>query len=113
MLASTPVRFERPADLGAPVSFAATFRPLMLVLLAGLSLPLAAQTQTPHLGAPFTVPAQGAVVIEAENFDDGGQDVAYHDNTPTSTAGGQYRTGEGVDIITSTDSAGGNFVVNN
>ncbi len=87
-------------------------RTLMLALLAGLSLPLAAQTQTPHLGQPFTVPAQGAVIIEAEDFDNGGQDVAYHDNV-LGNAGGQYRTGEDVDIITSTDSTGGNFVVNN
>jgi len=114
MLASVAVHCERTVDPGAAVFFATSMlRTLVLVLLASLSLPLAAQTQTPHLGAPFTVPAQGAVVIEAENFDDGGQDVAYHDNTPTSNAGGQYRTGEGVDIITSTDSAGGNFVVNN
>src|SRR4030095_3861853 len=87
-------------------------RGLALALLAGLSLPLAAQTQVPHLGQPFTVPAQGSVITEAENFDDGGEGVAYHDNV-AGNAGGQYRTGDSVDIIVSLDSAGGGFVVNN
>jgi len=88
-------------------------RTVALALLAGLSWPLAAlaQTQTPYLGMPFVVPAQGAVIIEAENFDNGGEGVAYHDNV-TGNAGGQYRTGD-VDIIVTRDPAGGGFVVNN
>jgi len=91
------------------VSFAASaLRTLMLGLLAGLSLPLAAQTQTPFGGTPIPLPG----TFEAENFDNGGEGVAYHDNV-AGNAGGQYRTGDSVDIIVSLDSAGGGFVVNN
>ena len=63
---------------------------------------------TPYSGTPVVVPA----TIEAENFDKGGEGVAYHDNV-AGNAGGQYRTSEGVDIIASTDSAGGGYVINN
>ena len=51
-------------------------------------------------------------IIEAENFDRGGEGVAYHDNVK-GNAGGQYRTSEDVDIIASVDSAGGGYVVSN
>ena len=63
---------------------------------------------TPYAGTPVVVPA----TIEAENFDKGGEGVAYHDNV-RGNAGGQYRTSEDVDIIASADSAGGGYVINN
>jgi hypothetical protein len=65
-------------------------------------------TPSPFKGAPFPVPG----LIEAENFDLGGEGVAYHDNVK-GNAGGQYRTSEDVDIIVSSDSLGGGYVVNN
>src|SRR5437762_11281055 len=78
--------------------------------LLAASLPIAAQTQTPSpfSGTPISVPA----TFEAENFDRGGEGVAYHDNVK-GNAGGQFRTSEDVDIIVSTDSAGGGYVVHN
>jgi hypothetical protein len=57
---------------------------------------------------PIPVPG----TFEAENFDLGGEGVAYHDNV-AGNAGGQYRTAEDVDIVASTDAIGGGFVVNN
>ena len=63
---------------------------------------------TPYTGTPVAVPA----TIEAENFDRGGEGVAYHDNV-RGNAGGQYRTSEDVDIVVSADSAGGGYVINN
>jgi hypothetical protein len=63
---------------------------------------------TPYSGTPIAVPA----TFEAENFDLGGESVAYHDRT-SGNAGGQYRLKEDVDIIVSADSAGGGYVVNN
>jgi hypothetical protein len=48
---------------------------------------------------------------EAEDFDLGPQDVAYHDND-MGNAGGQYRTTD-VDIVVSSDSEGGSYAVNN
>jgi hypothetical protein len=69
------------------------------------ALPLAAGAQTPYTGTAIPIPG----TFEAENFDLGGEGVAYHDNVP-GNAGGQYRTSEGVDI--DSDPAAG-FVVNN
>jgi hypothetical protein len=65
--------------------------------------------QSPFTGSPFAVPGS----FEAENFDLGGEGVAYHDAVP-GNAGGQYRTTEDVDIITpaaGTNASG--HVVNN
>lgn len=52
-------------------------------------------TQSPYTGSPFAVPG----TFEAENFDLGGEGVAYHD-LGTGNAGGVYRTSEDVDIYT-------------
>ncbi len=52
-------------------------------------------SQSPYTGSPFAVPG----AFEAENFDLGGEGVAYHDAVP-GNAGGQYRTAEDVDIYT-------------
>ena len=56
--------------------------------------------------SPKTVPG----VIEAEDFNTGGEGVGYHDNVP-GNSGGAYRTTEDVDIIASSDAAGGNYVI--
>jgi aryl-phospho-beta-D-glucosidase BglC (GH1 family) len=55
-------------------------------------------TQTPWTGTAYAVPGR----IEAENFDKGGQGVAYSD-TDAANNGSQYRTSEAVDIETSTE----------
>lgn len=57
-----------------------------------------AAAQAPHGGTAWAIPGK----IEAENFDDGGEGVAYHDLTATNTQG-QYRTTEGVDIEAATE----------
>jgi hypothetical protein len=49
--------------------------------------------QQPYGGTPWPVPGK----IEAEDYDTGGEGVAYHD-TDVSNSGGQYRTADGVDI---------------
>jgi endoglucanase len=51
----------------------------------------------------------GALRVQAEDFDTGGQGVAYND-TDTANNGGQYRTSEGVDVATTTDTGGGYYV---
>ncbi|HLZ07133.1 MAG TPA: carbohydrate-binding domain-containing protein, partial [Chloroflexota bacterium] len=51
----------------------------------------AAGGETPFGGTPWPIPGQ----IEAENFDNGGQGVAYND-TDAVNQGGQYRPSEGV-----------------
>jgi hypothetical protein len=65
-------------------------------------------TGTPFTGTPVALPA----MFEAENFDKGGEGVAYHDLTATNT-GGAYRTSEAVDIVSSGDPAGGGPIVVN
>jgi glucosylceramidase len=56
---------------------------------------------TPFGGTAAAVPG----TIEAENFDNGGESVAYHDLS-ASNLGGQYRAGD-VDIEATTDTGGG------
>src|SRR5436190_3455154 len=53
-------------------------------------------------GTPWAVPG----TIQAEDFDTGGENVAYHD-LETANLGGQYRTADGVDVETTTDTGGG------
>jgi hypothetical protein len=57
----------------------------------------ASVAQTPYSGTPAAIPGK----IEAENYDNGGEGVAYHDLT-TTNQGGQYRT-DAVDIGTATE----------
>jgi hypothetical protein len=60
----------------------------------------------PYLGTPATINQK----IEAENFDIGGEGVAYHDTTSANT-GAALRLLENVDIAATTDDAGGFSVV--
>jgi len=62
---------------------------------------VAPPASTPYGGTPAAVPG----TIEAENFDDGGEGVAYHDLTP-GNSGGVYRQTD-VDISGASDSGGG------
>jgi hypothetical protein len=62
-----------------------------------------ASPTTPFSGTPASVPG----VIQAENFDLGGEGKAYHDATP-GNSGGSYRTDVDVDIV---PGAGG-YVIN-
>jgi endoglucanase Acf2 len=53
---------------------------------------------TPYTGTPVLVPA----LIQAENYDNGGEGVAYHDND-AKNVGLAYRPNEGVDLEASND----------
>ena len=61
-------------------------------------------TETPFQNQPQGVPG----TIEFENYDNGGEGVAYHD-TDSANLGGQYRH-DGVDLSNATDAGGGYFV---
>jgi Carbohydrate binding module (family 6) len=61
----------------------------------------ASAPSAPHNGVAASLPG----LIEAENFDDGGEAAAYHDSGLTND-GGQYRS-EDVDIQTTIDQGGG------
>jgi glucose/arabinose dehydrogenase/type 1 glutamine amidotransferase len=64
---------------------------------SGISL-----SQSPFGGTPWAVPG----TIQAEDFDNGGEGIAYHD-TDASNNGGQYRPTEGVDIEATSDTGTG------
>ena len=50
-------------------------------------------------------------VIEAEDFDTGGEGPGYHDNTPGNQGNAGFRTAEDVDIFGSNDSGSGSWYI--
>ena len=71
---------------------------------------LAADTPFTVDGQPWAVAARGASVIEAENYDYGGEGVAYH-SSYASNPGGAYRPDEGVGVEGPSAAAGGTYNV--
>ncbi|HXB13436.1 MAG TPA: TIM-barrel domain-containing protein, partial [Bacteroidia bacterium] len=67
-----------------------------------IKIPLTATGEAPYGGTPWPIPG----TIQAENYDVGGQGIAYYD-TDSANDGGQYRTTESVDVETCTDTGGG------
>jgi hypothetical protein len=63
----------------------------ILCIVASFGLLMA--QQAPYGGTPAVVPG----IIEAENYDNGGEGIAYHD-ADDNNSGAQYRPDEGVDI---------------
>jgi hypothetical protein len=70
----------------------------------GGTTPPPAPGPVPFTGTPMALPG----VIEAENFDEGGNGASYRDTT-SGNAGGQYRAGD-VDIEDTSDGGGGHDV---
>jgi hypothetical protein len=60
-------------------------------------------------GEPHAIRSTATTRIQAEDFDTGGQGVAYNDNS-TPNYGNAYRTSESVDVQTCTDTGGGHNV---
>jgi hypothetical protein len=83
---------------------------LYIFLIAAIACLFAAdvhaQAGSPYGGAPWSIPG----MIEAEDFDSGGEGVGYHD-VDIENKGGQYRPLEGVDIGISEDGAGSLYMV--
>jgi len=72
------------------------------ICLAAAPVFASSYSGTPYQGSPASVPG----TIQAEDFDNGGEGVAYHDSGPNNS-GGAYRSG-GVDIEAA---AGGGYDV--
>lgn len=71
------------------------------------SVRVSTSPQSPFLAAgPVQISGTATTKIEFENFDKGGQGVAYNDATPTND-GGVTRTGESVELKSTSDSGGG------
>ena len=52
----------------------------------------------------------GGATIEIEDFDTGGQDIAYNDTTSGNSGGSNYRAGSSVDLGTSSSASNNTFV---
>ena len=65
--------------------------------------------QSPYGGKPWEI--KDGARIEAEHFDNGGQDISYSD-VDSINDGDDYRITEGVDIRQTSDSGGGYFIRN-
>ena len=89
-----PQRWRLVMDSNGATTAVANFNYIRVTAASGQS--------RPYGGVPAALPG----LIEAENFDDGGEGIAYHDTTPANS-GGQHRTGFGVDIESSSDTGGG------
>jgi hypothetical protein len=66
---------------------------ILSILSASFWVPDLVAQESPYGGTPWPIPG----IIEAENYDLGGEGVAYHD-LDADNQGGQYRPSEGVDI---------------
>ena len=64
----------------------------------------------PQYSYPFGPPSPPCI-IQAEDFDTGGEGIAYHDSDGVNAPFGAYRPSEGVDIEPTGDIAGGGFNV--
>jgi hypothetical protein len=113
---------------GASLSFTAPAQSITLVVVpSGTPSPSPTPTPTPaptpsptptptpapggqstygNNGAPWSLTRSAPLRIQAENFDLGGEGVAYHD-ADTANSGSQYRSG-GVDIQATSDGGGHN-----
>ena len=72
------------------------------IFIAAISPNASAQMEQPFGGTAWPLPG----MIQAENFDTGGNNVGYFTANNTNQ-GGQYRTSEGVGIEATTDTGGG------
>lgn len=90
--------------LGAGATLTDSFQPYQthIYQLGTQSPPPPPPAETSYLSPPPNV----TDTIQAENFDNGGQGVAYNDLTATND-GGAYRPSEGVDIESTGDTGGG------
>jgi hypothetical protein len=100
----------------APFKLTATTTVKAIGIKSGLTNSGIAQavfTKTvPAVQSPYPGPNPAAIpgIIEAENYDNGGEGVAYHD-LDTTNNGGVYRTTEGVDVKAVTDSGTAGYAV--
>lgn len=93
----TPTRTNSPTGTMTPVGPTPTFT----LTPTRTFTPVSGQSAYPS-GVAWAIPG----TIQVENFDVGGETVAYHD-LETTNQGGQYRTTDGVDVEVTTDTGGG------
>jgi hypothetical protein len=117
--AQTPPAASPPAPVASPPPTVVTPSPTAASPPPTVAPPPPTIASPPSTaGPPPATPPSDAhtaallpAVVEAEDFDAGGEGIGYHDNT-VANVGGLYRPGEGVDIIAGPDGAD-SFVVDN
>ncbi|HMG81823.1 MAG TPA: carbohydrate-binding protein, partial [Ferruginibacter sp.] len=97
IISGTPIAMGIFVDTLKATNAGGTGTKVINITVSSTSLP-----ESPYGGAAATIPG----TIQAENYDLGGQGVAYNDNDAVNS-GGQYRTTEGVDVETTGDTGGG------
>jgi hypothetical protein len=102
--------FDAPFSLtwsgAAPGNYALTVRATDDTGVAAVSVPITVTIVDPSRQGPYGGGGRAiAGRIQAEDYDDGGEGVAYHDYD-AANLGGQYRSGEGVDLSTSSAAGG-------
>jgi hypothetical protein len=65
-----------------------------------------ASPRGPYGGTPLAIAPSGSTVLQVENYDLGGEGVAYHDSDAVNS-GKAYRPSEAVDLQTTSDTGGG------
>jgi len=89
--------------------FSVSVSPATLKLNGSTVTPTSGASPTPGGGQsayPNGVPHAIPGTIQAEDFDIGGEGVAYHDLTNSNEGGSTYRRGEAVDLASTSDSSG-------
>lgn len=90
-----------------PMPYLQSARPLVPIVLLGFLFFHASDAAAAYPGKPYSAtPAAIPGTVQAENFDTGGQNVAYYSPENTNLYG-QYRPNAGVSLEVSTDSGGG------
>jgi fibronectin type 3 domain-containing protein len=75
---------------------------------ASINITPFATTPFPYIPSPFTGLGQGTdALIQIEDFDHGGEGIAYHDLDAANNGALKYRGNQGVDLQTTTDAGGG------
>lgn len=92
--------FTQPVSTPVTVQISATYG-LVTQTVPLTITPTSSPSRGPYAGMTHAIPG----AIQAEDFDEGGQGMAYHD-TGGGNEGGQYRTSD-VDIEATSDSGGG------
>jgi hypothetical protein len=93
-------------DSAGSLGYVGNFDWLRFVAKSSSSTTPPTTTQTPFSGTAVKI--AGDTTIQAEDFDNGGENVAYHDTDTTNQGGNNYRAGTGVDVETA---AGGGRAV--
>ncbi len=101
---NAPTATHTPSPTSTPLptsTVGSTFQPPTITPVGPTNTPVSGNG-TPYGGTAVNLPG----IVQAENYNLGGEGVAYHD-LDAANQGGQYRLSEGVDIELTTDTGGG------